>query len=356
MARTGSRAEPRRLGGATRYNPRFVAGFPASRWAAGEPCAARRSLPASAMHAEFDVAIIGSAASGCRSPSPSPTAALKVMGVEKDPERLAALTAARGCRSRGAGAPEVLARVLARPGPYHRSDASRRGPRPRHRADPRNAGAHTSRWTCATSARPWTTSSACSARPLARPALDDRPGTTEFVAGYLPSTAASSPARTWRGPRPRADRGRPVPRGDRTLPCIVGGVGERSGESDEPVLGLRRTDAQTTPVQAELAKIWTNILRYTMFALPNRLMMECEMYGANVFEVIDLINRDYPRGGMARRLRPPARACARTSPSARSPPAEPRPASWERRIQHFRAGLVEARQMGAAPARFGFSS
>jgi UDP-N-acetyl-D-mannosaminuronic acid dehydrogenase len=36
-----------------------------------------------------------------------------------------------------------------------------------------------------------------------------------------------------------------------------------------------------------------------MFALPNRLMMECELFGANVFEVIDLINRDYPRGGMA---------------------------------------------------------
>ncbi len=55
---------------------------------------------------------------------------------------------------------------------------------------------------------------------------------------------------------------------------------------------------QTSPVEAELAKIWTNILRYAMFALPNRLMMECEQYGANVFEVIDLINRDYPRGGM----------------------------------------------------------
>ena len=27
-------------------------------------------------------------------------------------------------------------------------------------------------------------------------------------------------------------------------------------------------------------------------------MMDCERYGANVFEVIDLINRDYPRGGM----------------------------------------------------------
>jgi UDP-N-acetyl-D-mannosaminuronic acid dehydrogenase len=28
--------------------------------------------------------------------------------------------------------------------------------------------------------------------------------------------------------------------------------------------------------------------------------MDCERYDANVFEVIDLINRDYPRGGMAR--------------------------------------------------------
>jgi UDP-N-acetyl-D-mannosaminuronic acid dehydrogenase len=33
--------------------------------------------------------------------------------------------------------------------------------------------------------------------------------------------------------------------------------------------------------------------------LPNLLMMDCEQNGANVFEVIDLINRDYPRGGIA---------------------------------------------------------
>jgi UDP-N-acetyl-D-mannosaminuronic acid dehydrogenase len=52
-------------------------------------------------------------------------------------------------------------------------------------------------------------------------------------------------------------------------------------------------------VQAELAKIWANILRYATFALPNLLMMDCERHGANVFDVIELINRDYPRGGMA---------------------------------------------------------
>ena len=28
-------------------------------------------------------------------------------------------------------------------------------------------------------------------------------------------------------------------------------------------------------------------------------MMDCERYGANVFDVIELINRDYPRGGIA---------------------------------------------------------
>ncbi|WP_445148445.1 nucleotide sugar dehydrogenase [Baekduia sp. Peel2402] len=84
-----------------------------------------------------------------------------------------------------------------------------------------------------------------------------------------------------------------------TLPCIVGGVGERSGEvAAELFEVLGAPIVQTTPVQAELAKIWTNILRYANFALPNLLMMDCEQYDANVFEVVDLINKDYPRGGM----------------------------------------------------------
>src|SRR3954470_11768298 len=85
-----------------------------------------------------------------------------------------------------------------------------------------------------------------------------------------------------------------------TLPCIVGGVGEGSGAKAAELFEVFGTEiVQTSPVQAELAKIWANILRYTNFALPNLLMMNCEQYGANVFEVIDLINRDYPRGGIA---------------------------------------------------------
>ena len=127
------------------------------------------------------------------------------------------------------------------------------------------------------------------------------PGTTDFVAGYLEKRrgfrigddvfVAHVPERI-AAAKFLEEIG--------TLPCIVGGVGAGSGERaaqlfsafDAPIV-------QTTPVQAELAKIWANIMRYATFALPNLLMMDCERYGANVFDVIDLINRDYPRGGMA---------------------------------------------------------
>src|SRR4051812_46610124 len=127
------------------------------------------------------------------------------------------------------------------------------------------------------------------------------PGTTDFVAGYLAKKrgfVVGTDIFVAHAPE-RIAAGRFFEEID-TLPCIIGGVGERSAEVvadlfevfDAPIV-------QTTPVQAELAKIWTNILRYTQFALPNLLMMDCEQYGANVFEVIDLINRDYPRGGIA---------------------------------------------------------
>ncbi len=127
------------------------------------------------------------------------------------------------------------------------------------------------------------------------------PGTTEFVAGYLAKHRGfqiGEDVYVAHAPE-RIAAGRFLQEID-TLPCIVGGVGAGSGEVAAELFGAFRAPiVQTTPVQAELAKIWTNILRYTNFALPNLLMMDCERYSANVFEVIDLINRDYPRGGIA---------------------------------------------------------
>ncbi len=127
------------------------------------------------------------------------------------------------------------------------------------------------------------------------------PGTTEFVAGYLAkhrSFQVGEDVYVAHAPE-RIAAGRFLEEID-SLPCIIGGVGAHSGEVVAELFSVFDAPiVQTTPVQAELAKIWANILRYTLFALPNLLMMDCERYGANVFEVIDLVNRDYPRGGLA---------------------------------------------------------
>ncbi len=127
------------------------------------------------------------------------------------------------------------------------------------------------------------------------------PGTTDYVAGYLEKRRGlrvGEDVFVAHAPE-RIAAGRFVEE-IATLPCIVGGADERAAERAEALFSTFGAPiVHTTPAQAELAKIWTNILRYTTFALPNLLMMDCERYEANVFEVIDLINRDYPRGGIA---------------------------------------------------------
>src|SRR3954447_17754101 len=127
------------------------------------------------------------------------------------------------------------------------------------------------------------------------------PGTTEWVAGYLQQQRGLEPGvDVFVAHAPERIAENHFVEEIAALPHIVGDVDERSTELVArlfEVFGSRIE--RTTPVQAELAKIWTNIYRYTNFALPNLLMMNCEQYGANVFDVIDLVNRDYPRGGIA---------------------------------------------------------
>jgi UDP-N-acetyl-D-mannosaminuronic acid dehydrogenase len=249
---------------------------------------------------EFDVAIIGCGRIGLPLAISFADRGLRTLGVENDPERLAAVRAAR-MPFQEPGAPEALARVSAE-GSITWTD--------------RVADAARARHIVITLGTPALSHIEIDMRDI-RSALDDllgllqpgqtlilrstiAPGTTEFVAGYLKKhrgLVAGEDVNVAHVPE-RIAAGRFFEEIE-TLPCIVGGIGEGSGEAAARLFEVFGAPIrQTTPVQAELAKIWTNILRYTMFALPNRLMMECEMHGANVFEVIDLINRDYPRGGM----------------------------------------------------------
>jgi UDP-N-acetyl-D-mannosaminuronic acid dehydrogenase len=244
-----------------------------------------------------DVAIVGLGRIGLPLALSFAERGLRVLGVDIDPERLAAL---RGGRMpfRETGADEVLARV-------RETD--------RLALTDRVADAASAPDIVFTLGTPALSHIEIDIRDI-RTALDDllpvlgedhlivlrstvAPGTTDWVAGYVEQRRGMRPHVAHVPERIAAGR---FLEEISTLPCIVGGVDPSSTERAVKLFSAFGAPIrETTPVQAELAKIWTNILRYTQFALPNLLMMDCEQYAANVFEVIDLINRDYPRGGMA---------------------------------------------------------
>jgi UDP-N-acetyl-D-mannosaminuronic acid dehydrogenase len=246
----------------------------------------------------YDVSVIGLGRVGLPLALCFADAGLRVLGVDKDADRLEALRAGR-MPFKEPGTDELLARVGLDVSP-HAADAAR--------ADA----------IVLTLGTPTFSHIEIDMGDI-RSALDDllpvlragqtivlrstvAPGTTEFVAGYLEKhrgfTVGEDLFVAHVPERIAADR---FLEEIGTLPCIVGGVGEGSAEVAGRLFErLGAPIVQTSPVQAELAKIWTNIYRYATFALPNLLMMDCERYGANVFDVIELINRDYPRGGIGR--------------------------------------------------------
>ena len=246
----------------------------------------------------YDVSVIGLGRVGLPLALCFADAGLRVLGVDKDAERLDALRAGR-MPFKEPGTDELLSRVGLDVSP--------------HAADAAQAGA-----IVLTLGTPMFSHIEIDMGDI-RSVLDDllpvlregqtivlrstvAPGTTEFVAGYLEKHRGFSVGENLFvahvPERIAADR---FLEEIGTLPCIVGGVGEASGEAAGRLFaGLGAPIVQTSPIEAELAKIWTNIYRYATFALPNLLMMDCERYGANVFDVIELINRDYPRGGIGR--------------------------------------------------------
>jgi len=253
-------------------------------------------------HVAYDISIIGLGRIGLPLALCFADRGLQVLGVDKDPEVLASVRAGR-MPFEEHGTQDLLDRVL---------DAGRL-----HFAD-RAADAARAQNIVITLGTP-SFSHIESDLSQVRAALDDllpvlraghalilrstiAPGTTDFVAGYVEKRGGLKVGEdvfVAHAPE-RIAAGRFLEEIS-TLPCIVGGVDEESTRRAACVFEVFGAPiVRTTPVQAELAKIWTNILRYATFALPNLLMMDCERCDANVFEVIDLINHDYPRGGIAR--------------------------------------------------------
>jgi len=126
------------------------------------------------------------------------------------------------------------------------------------------------------------------------------PGTTKYLAGYIEQRTSLRIGRTlFLTHCPERIAEGHFFKEIESFPQIVGALDKASASRATELFKSQSSKLLvTTAIQAELAKVWSNMLRYTLFVLPNLLLMNCERYGANVFEVIELINRDYPRGGI----------------------------------------------------------
>lgn len=85
----------------------------------------------------------------------------------------------------------------------------------------------------------------------------------------------------------------------KSIPQIIGGMDEKSKEKakeffkplvDEYIL----TDSRS----AEMAKIFTNMYRYINFAIANEFLILAEEHERDVYEIINLVNHNYKRGGL----------------------------------------------------------
>lgn len=84
------------------------------------------------------------------------------------------------------------------------------------------------------------------------------------------------------------------------IPQIIGGINPESGRKAAELFKVLKIKCwQTDPVSAELAKLFTNMYRYISFAIANEFMILANKYNKDIYEIVNLVNRDYKRGGLS---------------------------------------------------------
>ena len=85
------------------------------------------------------------------------------------------------------------------------------------------------------------------------------------------------------------------------IPQIVGGLDPESTRQACDLFGhVTRRILPTDARSAELAKLFCNMYRYIDFAIANEFMMIAHQYDRDIHEIVELVNRDYKRGGLKR--------------------------------------------------------
>lgn len=84
------------------------------------------------------------------------------------------------------------------------------------------------------------------------------------------------------------------------LPQIVGGVERVStAKASEFFQKLGIVVNKSDAVSAELAKLFTNMYRYINFAIANEFMILAGNNHRDIYQIVDLVNKNYKRGGLA---------------------------------------------------------
>ena len=83
------------------------------------------------------------------------------------------------------------------------------------------------------------------------------------------------------------------------IPQIIGALDDESAKKAAEIFKkVAPKILFTKPKSAELAKLFCNMYRYIDFAIGNEFMMISESYGCDIYEVLQLVNEDYKRGGL----------------------------------------------------------
>ncbi len=126
------------------------------------------------------------------------------------------------------------------------------------------------------------------------------PGTTDYVKAYLEEEGfkvgqnfylAFCPERIAEG-RSLAELAE--------IPQIIGGAERNSAQKAADFFKNLGIEVNTSDsVSAELAKLFTNMYRYINFAIANEFMILAGNNHRDIYKIVDLVNRNYKRGGLA---------------------------------------------------------
>lgn len=83
------------------------------------------------------------------------------------------------------------------------------------------------------------------------------------------------------------------------IPQIIGTLEQESAKKAAAVFETIAPEILfTNPRSAELSKLFCNMYRYIDFAIGNEFMMIAESYDCDIYEILNLVNRNYKRGNL----------------------------------------------------------